>query len=168
MNQPERNLYKKVKEGLNKLGVWLGRLEDINMMGLPDTLYTLDNIPGAGFIEFKYKADFPKKHATPVRLDHFTPVQRAWFQMHGPRIQRVFLLLQISDSHFLFPWTTIKNLGNLKRVDLFQLAEKQGGSWGRRINYQEMEKLLRRNYAEKSGSYQCDNSRCIKAEWQQR
>ena len=143
----ESNLINNVIKNLKPRRVLIQRLEVMCAVGIPDCCYAMEDLPGAGFIEFKYLKDYPKRLKTPVRIDHFTPQQRAWMQMYGPFIQRVFLLLQISTTFLLFPWTTIKPIGNLNRVDLITLAEEEGGYWGGRINYDELVKHLRRNHA---------------------
>jgi len=150
MSTPEQNLADAVKKNLKPRGLLIQRLEDVSASGLPDAAYWGKGMDGAGFIEFKQEREWPKRHSTVIRLKHFTPQQKAWMQMNGPYIKKVFLLLRISTTFMLFPWTTIKNVGSLKRVDLIHLAECQGGCWGSRINYDELVKLLRRNYAKES------------------
>jgi hypothetical protein len=146
MNTPEGNLIKTVQKGFKKQRIVMQRLEDMYAVGLPDCCYHMENLPGSGFIEFKQRPEWPKRPTTPVKVTHFTPQQRGWMLFNGPFVQRVFLLLRVSTTYMLFPWTAIKTIGSLNRVDLIHLAECQGGAWGNTINYTEMREILRRNY----------------------
>lgn len=142
---PEANFIEAIKKGFKKQRILLQRLEVTSGVGVPDCMYAMEELPGAGFIEVKRLKEWPKRESTIVRLKHFSHEQKSWMALYGPFIKRVFLLIQISRTYLLFPWTAVKRIGEMNRTDLMRLADESGGLWVNRIDYAKMKEILRRN-----------------------
>jgi len=143
---PEENFTAAVQKGFKSKRILIQRLEVLSGVGVPDCSYSMEELPGAGFIELKRVVEWPKKEKTIIHLKHFTPQQKAWMMLHGPFIQRVFLLLQVSRTYMLFSWTIVKSIGDLNRIELISLAITEGKCWNGRIDYDELKEALRRNH----------------------
>ena len=113
MGTPESNLISSAKKGFKKNRIRMTRLEVISEIGVPDAFYSMEDLPGGGFIEFKRLREWPKRPTTPVKIKHFSQEQRAWMMLNGPWIERVFLHLQIGRDHMLFPWCVTDEVGYL-------------------------------------------------------
>lgn len=73
------------------------RVENTVGSGTPDVNYT------EGWIELKFAKYWPKREATPLRLDHFVPEQRAWLTKRRKAGGKAFVLLKVgSDEWLLF------------------------------------------------------------------
>lgn len=74
------------------------RIEDMYSSGIPDINFV------GGWIEDKYipPARAPKNHDTIVRLEHYTPKQRAWHMRRSHAGGRIYVALMIGDAFFLF------------------------------------------------------------------
>lgn len=64
--------------------------------GTPDVNYV------EGWIELKKLNNWPKGADTIVKVDHFTPQQRAWLKFRRLKHGRAFLLLQVKNEWLLF------------------------------------------------------------------
>ena len=69
MEQQQRQL---VVKALTRNGFDATSVENPAYPGTPDVQYI------GGWLELKYAEDWPKRAATTVRIEHFTPQQRVW------------------------------------------------------------------------------------------
>ncbi|HUV84270.1 MAG TPA: hypothetical protein VMV86_01090 [Methanosarcinales archaeon] len=146
---PEENFTAAVQNGFKKQRILMQRLEVLSGVGVPDCSYSMEDLPGAGFIEIKRIVAWPKRESTIVQLKHFSPQQKAWMKLHGPFVQRIFLLLQAEKEYMLFPWTVVDQIGGLNKVDMYCLStanELGCRYWNNRIDYAELKEALRRNH----------------------
>lgn len=72
------------------------RIENLVEPGTPDVNYR------DGWIELKYIPAWPKRAETMVKIDHYTPQQRAWAIRRGHVGGKVSLLLVVGDEWLLF------------------------------------------------------------------
>ena len=74
------------------------RIEDMYSTGIPDINFT------GGWIESKDipATRAPKRADTIVRLDHYTPQQRAWHMRRTLAGGKVYVALEVADAFFLF------------------------------------------------------------------
>ncbi len=86
--------------------------------GTPDVNYN------HGWIELKYKAAWPKREATPLRIEHYTREQRAWAQQRTAAGGRVFLLLKVGEHEWLLfrGATAAEYVGTSPRVELYRTS----------------------------------------------
>lgn len=79
-----------------------------------------------GWIELKSIDDWPKRPATPLRVDHFTAAQRAWLRVRCLRGGRAFLLLKVGPEVLLFRGDVAAEvLGTTTREELYGRAERR-------------------------------------------
>lgn len=124
----------------NMRGRWRAqRLEDKCSEGIPDLCYALPGRRGLGFIELKYKAAWPKRASTPLRLRHYTQQQRIWLRWFGAWAAKCFLLLQVGNDYLLFGWEAAQQVGELPRE---ALLAKAAGYWRGSIDLDEFTELL--------------------------
>lgn len=92
-------------------------IENMTSSGVPDINYT------DGWIELKHLSKFPKRPSTPVRIPHFTDVQRLWLTTREKRGGKTWLLLQCGREWFLFTGTVAAEyVGNVTRAELQGLS----------------------------------------------
>jgi hypothetical protein len=77
----------------------LQRIENRVGSGVPDVFAA--TFGWQGWVELKVLPAWPKKPSTPVRLQHWTPVQRNWARRHEDYCGRVALLVEIAQSETL-------------------------------------------------------------------
>jgi len=119
---PESLFWDRVKPLL--AGFHPKRIECEDQKGVPDVNCSL------GWIELKQKrkADMPKRVNTPVRLDHFTPEQRAWLAGRANVGGACWLLLLMGDEWLLFDgMVAALHVGKVPAGQLRQLA---CAAWG--------------------------------------
>lgn len=92
MEQQQRQL---VVKALTKAGQDATSVENPAYPGTPDIQF-ID-----GWIECKYLEDWPKREATTVRIEHFTPQQRCWL------MRRAFSLSKLSDKMHGRAWLVL-------------------------------------------------------------
>lgn len=91
--------------------------------GTPDVNYV------EGWIELKAAASWPAQAETPLRIDHFTNVQRIWLNRRARRGGRAHVLLRVGHEWLLFSaLDAAARLGLSSRAELLSLAER---SWPR-------------------------------------
>ena len=102
MEQRQRPL---VVKALNKAGLDATSVENPACPGCPDVQH-ID-----GWLELKYLEKWPKRAATTVRIEHFSPQQRVWLyrrfracEKRNTKHGQVFLLLYVAETreHLLF------------------------------------------------------------------
>ncbi len=92
-------------------------IENLTSSGVPDINCV------AGWLELKWVRQLPVKASTPVRLPHFTDVQRHWLTTREKRGGHAYLLLQCKREWFLFTGTTAaQHVGHVTRDELEGLA----------------------------------------------
>jgi len=85
--------------------------------GTPDVNYV------DGWIELKWRRDWPKRPETPVLISHFTDTQRRWLTQRRKSGGRAFLLLQIKDKWMLFEGgVAAETVGRVPKFELIAAA----------------------------------------------
>jgi hypothetical protein len=145
---PEQRMWARVRKGLAPY-LELQRVEDQLSAGIPDVFFagprpgSIANYPGIagefGWLELKRVPAWPKRQRTPVRVRHWTEVQRAWFRRYGAVRPRVFLLLQIARDTYLFDHVGADHVGELPRRGLWDVA---ANVWEGFIDWRELASLL--------------------------
>jgi hypothetical protein len=120
----EANMWKYMREHLDPK-VWPGmeRHEDKLGLGVADVSFTC--IGRHGWMELKYAHAWPKREATVLKLDHFTPHQRLWLRRKGEAGSNTWLMLNVGGSlqdWLLFHWSHLDIVGNRPRADLYKWA----------------------------------------------
>lgn len=116
------------------------RFEDKLSEGIPDVGYAIKGVRGLGFIELKYKSDWPKRPTTPLRLKHYTTKQRNWIRFFGAHADRVFLFLKVKRDYLLFHWPHTWDIGKLTKEELFSCACR---TWKGSVNWDEFLEEIR-------------------------
>lgn len=84
--------------------------------GMPD-------VEGIGFwAELKYKGQWPVRHATPLRLGHYTSEQKSWLLRRATRGEQTWLVLQVRKEWFFFDAWAAQQVGNLCHQELIDCA----------------------------------------------
>jgi hypothetical protein len=132
--KPEKEFVKYIHSLLR--GNWITHSVENSVLcvkaGFPDYVYSCNG--RHGFIEFKYKKQWPARADTIVRLPHFTSVQKKFLYYHGRRGDgRCFLFLQIDSDVLIFDHTRVQKIGNLITSEMIENA----------IFFENMEKMGR-------------------------
>lgn len=136
----ERTLWNYLRKGMQPY--WRPqRIEDKLSHGIPDVCYALPGVEGFGFVELKWARAWPKRATTPLRLPHFTKVQKAWLRRFGDYAYRVYLLLQVEKDYMLFDYVQAQRLGEITREQI--LAGGCDEHWEKRIDFEELAARLR-------------------------
>ena len=136
-------------------GWWVPqRFEDKLSYGIPDVGFVLKGAGPYGFIELKRVKEFPKRPTTVIRIPHpeHWKIQQAWIRRVGRLTGRVFLLLQVAKTYFLFDWRETQLVGELPKDRLYELSL---GYWENSINRAELYELLSGAYWYSERSKQC-------------
>ena len=73
------------------------RIENVlSYRGIPDVNYAF------GWIELKYIKDYPKRPTTPVRIRHYTSLQKNFLCRRLRMGENMFVLLRVKNDWFLF------------------------------------------------------------------
>ncbi|MCK9569066.1 hypothetical protein M0R72_09000 [Candidatus Pacearchaeota archaeon] len=116
----EQHTRQRTVQALNRAGLDAISVENPAYPGTPDVNYV------GGWVELKWIADWPKRAATPVKINHFTPQQRVWAirrsmaDRHG-----IWLMLQVGKTGewLLFKGEDVGEIGKtLTRDELYDLA----------------------------------------------
>lgn len=92
------------------------RIENMLSAGTPDCLIT------TGFVELKWIREWPVRASSPVRLDHYTDVQRGWLLEHWQCGGGAWLLLQVKQCWLNFEAPAAQKVGFLTKEELFATA----------------------------------------------
>ena len=90
--------------------------------GFPDRYFA---VPGRhGLIEFKYLPSWPARRGTVVKVEHFTPKQKAFLNIPGMMAGHgVFLVIQIGPLDvFIFDYKGAQHVGTLTRGEFDAVA----------------------------------------------
>jgi len=71
----EQEMLKKMRDGLKKYG-HIMQVHNILYPGVWDTNYCSKGVEV--WVEGKYLPAYPKKESTIIKIEHYTPQQRAW------------------------------------------------------------------------------------------
>lgn len=99
-DDPERRFNDQLKEALR--GLDPQRMENAVGPGTPDISYA------AGWIESKFVRDLPKRATSIVRLDHYTPQQRAWHVRRRMARGRVHVAVRFGETGETFAFDALK------------------------------------------------------------
>lgn len=93
------------------------RIENSAGLGTPDVNHI------HGWLELKWIPDWPRRPETVVRLDHYTPEQRAWHMRRTHAGGRVHVLLGVGGASLLL-WGDVaaQHLGRVPRGELLDLT----------------------------------------------
>jgi hypothetical protein len=96
-------------------------VENIVRPGTPDVSYL------KGWVELKWLRAWPKREETPVRLDHWTQVQRLWHYRWRAKGGTSWVLLQCRHEWLLLDGALAAlHLGSVNRKGLLELC---AGYW---------------------------------------
>ena len=76
----------------------------------------------SGWIELKYRPEYPVRSNNPVRLEHFTDAQRVWLHERGSLGARCCVLWQIGKDYYVFNWQSVYDLGHMTKDELHSIA----------------------------------------------
>lgn len=113
------------------------RVENAVSSGTPDVNCLL------GWIELKQirAEDMPKRASTVVRLDHFTPEQRAWLTRRTHFGGAAWVLLLMGEEWLLIEGrTAAEHLGKMNTDETRQLASHR---WAKKPSAEELQRALR-------------------------
>lgn len=103
--------------------------------GTPDVNYA------GGWIELKSLDRWPTREDTPVRIDHFTNVQKIWIRGRTKVGGRIHVLLRVGREWLLFSGeSAVVNLGVSVRSWLVEVAER---TWTRTPTNEELLECFR-------------------------
>lgn len=103
--------------------------------GVPDVNYV------QGWVELKALHEWPKRAATPVRIDHFTPQQRIWLRNRWMAGGAAYLLLKVDGEYLLFTGAyAADHVGNVPRMELINNAV---GYWPKGLDEKELVTCLK-------------------------
>lgn len=94
-------------------------VENIVDVGAPDVDLA------AGQIELKWAREWPARESTPLRLDHYTDVQRQWLMDRWNAGGGAWLLLQVKTWWLLFDAPAAQKVGYLTKTQLAEAATQK-------------------------------------------
>lgn len=113
----ETSMRRRVVEALRPLDAIA--VENPAHPGTPDVNYV------GGWIELKSADRWPARRETPLRLDHFTNVQRIWIRRRARHGGLVHVLLRVGQEWLLFSAeVAAANLGEATRDALYECAAR--------------------------------------------
>ena len=114
----EQHMRQRVVKALKKLDAW--SVENPCRPGTPDVNFI------EGWIELKWRAEWPKRTTTVVRLPHFTPQQKLHLGRRWLKGGNAYLLLQVAQDWLLFNGEeAAKIVGQATRAELEASAQAQ-------------------------------------------
>jgi hypothetical protein len=94
-------------------------VENAVLPGTPDVEFI------GGWVELKSADRWPARAETPLRLEHFSPEQRAWLRRRCRRGGNAWLLLRVGTEWLLFPGETAAAiLGTATKAELLAAARR--------------------------------------------
>lgn len=119
----ESGLWGVMRDRLRGGGRRLTRIESTVGEGLPDVNYCING--EEGWVELKVVKLWPKRPLTPLRVPHYSPVQRLWHREQKLAGGRIFVLLRVDETaeFFLFDggWAA-EGLGLVPRHKMLENA----------------------------------------------
>lgn len=112
----EAGMWEAIRPRLKKLDPV--RIENVVGSGTPDVNYN------DGWIELKYLDAWPARENTPVRIDHFTPQQKAWLVRRSNAGGKAWLLLKVGKTDWLLfdGMTAARFVGQITKQELYERA----------------------------------------------
>lgn len=105
--------------------------------GNPDVNYCIESCEG--WIEVKYRREFPKRESTPALGKCFKPTQPIWFKKRlDAGAKRIFIYARIDEEFFLIPG---EYFAYVEGMNLQQLID--ASSWRGRVRNRDWMKLIR-------------------------
>lgn len=109
--------------------------------GTPDVNFSV----AGGWIELKWLRHWPKRESTPVRIEHFTQVQRIWLKRRWDRAGDAWLLLQVRREWLLFTGRiAAEYIGSCTREELYEVARAR---WSAGLIGKELMECLKKTMA---------------------
>ena len=104
-------------------GLWIARrIESPDTEpGIADVTYSL-LIGVRGWIELKHIHKYPVSPKTPIRIEHYTPVQKLFLWKEGNNAGYAFLFIQIERDYLLFDHVAAQNVGELTKQEMIDCA----------------------------------------------
>ncbi len=133
----ESSLSHILKIALTKLGILFRRIEDACTPGTPDVY--LRSHAGSAWVELKYVKEWPKRPATLVRIEHFSPEQKLWLLKEGQSGGLAWVFIQVADDYLLFDWKAAQGLGGMTKSGMLSSCVKW---WKKPCNWEEVGRLL--------------------------
>lgn len=113
----ERDLNKRLVASLKRSGLDPQRVENTANPGCGDIEFV------GGWIESKFLRRWPKRSALVVKMNHFTPKQRAWHVKRRAAMGRTFVVLEAAGEVLVFDGrVAAEHLGFTTRDQLTKLA----------------------------------------------
>lgn len=113
----ESTTRKNVLKILRKAGLDARPVENLCDTGYPDVEYI------GGTLELKAADAWPKREATPLRIDHYTTEQRVWHERRSAKGGRIHVLLQVGREFLLFHGVdAAARLGHVPRAELVAMS----------------------------------------------
>jgi hypothetical protein len=135
----EQGVWNTLKRGMATSGWHATRVESSSGNGYPDLSVGLPRV--SGFIELKYREEWPKRQSTKVKLE-LRPEQKLWFRERGNLSGNVWAFVRISDHFFLVDWR--QSLVAAEEGWTFgEWVELSNGCWNKRVNFIELYELLK-------------------------
>lgn len=102
-------------------------IENSAGVGNPDINYCIEGVDG--WIECKYRREFPARDSTPALGKCFKPSQPIWFKKRlDAGAKHLFILPRIEDEFFLIPGEYYSTVEAMNRSELNQTAVWRGES----------------------------------------
>lgn len=101
MRLPEQRLYDWFRRVIGP-AAFIERVENRVKRDTPDLYIAEATRALRGWVELKVLPAFPKRPATPVRLEHWTPGQRYWANRHSLHGGQCWLVVQVQEEVYVF------------------------------------------------------------------
>lgn len=122
-----------MKNNLSRVpGLHYERIENQVGIGTPDLNLCYQG--AEAWVELKRLDAFPKRAATPVRINHFTVEQKLWLRRRGEAGGRAWLFVQVGQEYFLFDWGEAQCVCSYTQAEW---RENYRASWKGRCNWSE-------------------------------
>ena len=124
------------------MGKWHpSRIESSAGNGVPDIAFGIPRLNG--FIELKYRDEWPKKATTKVKVP-LRPEQKHWIKNRQEIAGNVWVLFRIADDFFLISGTqALENMEEGWTKDEWYTKYAFSGYWQKRIDFEELYQYLR-------------------------
>lgn len=101
MRLPEQRLYDWFRRVVGP-AAFIERVENRVKRDTPDLYIAEATMALRGWVELKVLPAFPKRAATPVRLEHWTSGQRYWANRHSLHGGQCWLVVQVQEEVYVF------------------------------------------------------------------
>lgn len=101
MRLPEQRLYDWFRRVIGP-AAFIERVENRVKRDTPDLYIAEATMALRGWVELKVLPEWPKRAATPVRLEHWTSGQRYWANRHSLHGGQCWLVVQVQAEVYVF------------------------------------------------------------------